>query len=322
VFKLGANWKPLSETDLALRGEYVRSRIARPISNFPGPSPTLEAAFPDRFVRDSDGNLVSVDLRPVNYDSARRDTLRVGFDFSKPLKSAAPSQAAIAAFRARREASGERGSEQDGPQQRPEGTESRQQGTGAPGVGGFGRFGGGGRNGGRLTFSLTDTITLVDEVRIRDGLKLDYLHGDAFGQAGGRPRHQVEARAGYFNNGLGARLSANWRSGTRVTTATGDSLRFAPLATFDLRLWANLGQRFDLVAKHPWLRGSSVRLEVDNIFDSKPKVRDAFGGVPVNFQPDLLDPLGRTISISFRKLFLPPRGSFRSEGSGGRGGDD
>ena len=34
------------------------------------------------------GNLTAVDFRPVNYDSARRDTIRWGFDFSKPLKSA------------------------------------------------------------------------------------------------------------------------------------------------------------------------------------------------------------------------------------------
>ena len=50
---------------------------------------------------------------------------------------------------------------------------------------------------------------------------------------------------------------------------------------------------------------NAVQLRVDNIFDSKPQVHDALGNVPLNFQPDLLDPLGRTIMISFRKLFLP-----------------
>ena len=34
-------------------------------------------------------------------------------------------------------------------------------------------------------------------------------------------------------------------------------------------------------------------------------MRDAAGIVPTSYQPDLLDPLGRTIMISFRKLFLP-----------------
>jgi iron complex outermembrane recepter protein len=319
VLKLGFNWQPFESTELRLRADYVHQTITDPISNFPGPTPTLEAAFPDRFVRDADGNLVSVDLRPVNYDSSRRDTLRIGFDFSKPLKSAAPSQAAIAALRARRGGSAQGGAQQ-GQQQSPEASQAPSAG-GRGGGRGFGRFGGG-RNGGRLTFSLTDTVTLVDNVTIRDGLKLDYLHGDAVGQAGGRPRHALEARAGYFNNGLGARLSANWRSGTEVTTATGDNLRFSPLATFNLRLFANLGQRFDLVAKHPWLRGTTVQFEVDNIFDTKPNVRDAFGKVPIGFQPDLLDPLGRTVGITIRKLFLPPPGSFRRSGPGGGGGDE
>ena len=313
VLKLGFNWRPLSETELTLRADYVRTQIDDPISKFPGPTAGLEQAFPERFLRDSEGQLVSVDFRPVNYDRSRRDTLRIGLDFSKPLRSARPSEAAIEAFRARRE--------------RPAGAEtSPREAQGAEGgrIPGLGRFGGGGeggRRGGRLTFSITDTITLVDEVVIAPGLpKLDYLDGDALGQRGGRPRHEVEARAGYFNNGLGARLSANWQSGTSVRTDIGDELLFSPLSTFDLRLWANLGQRFDLVAKHPWLRGSSVRLEVDNIFDSKPRVRNSLGEVPFGYQPDLLSPLGRTVSISFRKLFLPPRGSFRREGSGGAAG--
>jgi outer membrane receptor protein involved in Fe transport len=178
---------------------------------------------------------------------------------------------------------------------------------------------GGGRQGGRLQFSLTHTVNLIDEVTIRQGVpKLDYLHGDALGSTGGRPRHQVEAQGGYFNNGLGARVSANWRSGTRVDSSTGDDLRFSPLATFDLRLFANLGERFDLVSKYPVLRGTSLRFEVNNIFNSRPRVRDAAGEVPFNYQSDLLDPLGRTISISFRKLFLPPRSFFRRQSAEGQ----
>ncbi len=301
VVKFGGNWKPLEETDLTLRGEYVRSRTDDPVSSFPGPSTVLEAAFPERFVRDAAGRLVRVDLRPVNYAEARRDTLRWGFDFTKPLRSARPSQAAIERFRAMRGA-------QSAPQGPPPG------GPGG-GAGGFGRFLGGGRQSGRLQFSLTHILNQVDEVAIRPALpELDYLDGDAVGQTGGRARHELEAQGGWFNNGLGARLSADWRSGTRVESATGDALRFSPLATFDLRLFANLGERFDLVSKHPWLRGASARFEVRNLLDAKPRVRNSAGEVPTSYQSDLLDPLGRTVSISLRKLFLPARGSFRREG--------
>ena len=139
---------------------------------------------------------------------------------------------------------------------------------------------------------------------IRPGVpELDYLHGDAAGQGGGTPRHVVQAQGGWLNNGFGVHVGANWQSGTTVDTLTGDNLHFSPLATFDLRLFANFGDMPELTVKHPWLRGSSLRFDVTNIFDSKPRVHDAAGNVPLNYQPDLLDPLGRTIMISFRKLF-------------------
>jgi uncharacterized membrane protein YgcG len=329
VVKVGGNWKPSAELDLRLRAEYVRSRLDRPVSSFSGPSEALEAAFPERFVRDGSGQLVSADLRPVNFDEARRDTLRWGFDFTKPLRSARPPQALIDQMRARFRGPGgarpEGAPPPDGPP--PEGRGEGGGGPGGFGGGGFGGGGGGfggggggfggGRQGGRLTFSLTHAVNLLDEVTIRPGVpELDYLHGDAIGSFGGRPRHEVEAQAGWANNGLGARLSANWRSGTRVDSADAGSLRFSPLASFDLRLFANLGERFDLVAKHPWLRGTQVRLELRNLFDAKPRVRDADGEVPSSYQPDLLDPLGRTVGISIRKLFLPPPSFFRRQRSG------
>jgi len=333
VLKLGANWQPFEKTDLRLRGEYVHQTIARPIASLTV-TPTIEQAFPGRFVRDDSGQLISADLTPVNFESSERDSLRVGFDFSKPLKSHRPSQAVLDQMRAqfRRDfgsggpartppANGGQSGSTTGGTAPTEGASS-QSGPGG-GFGGFGRGGrggggGGGRfgggNRGRITFLLTDTITFVDKVKIGPGLPVvDYLHGDAQGQSGGTSRHQVQAQAGYFNNGLGARLSGNWRSGTRVDTLTGDNLHFSPLATFDLRLFANPGDIPEIAVKHPWFRGTQVQLKVDNVFNSRPKVHDAFGAVPLSFQPDLLDPLGRTIMISFRKLFLPNPSWFRRQ---------
>ena len=320
VVKLGANYQPFEKIDLRFRADYVKSIINDPISSLPGPSAALEAAFPGRFIR-SGGNLVSVDLRPVNFDQSRRETFRWGFDFTKQLKSARPSPAMIAQFRSRFAPPG--GGQANGGQPNSgqanngqPGGDQRNAGEARSGGRGFGGGGFGGPNRGRLQLSLTDTVTLVDQATIRSGLpKLDYLHGDAASQTGGTPRHKVELQAGWSNNGLGARLSGNWRSGTRVTGGTNGDLQFSPLTTADLRLFANLGERFDLVAKHPWLIGSSVRLEVDNLFNARPQVRDALGGVPSSYQSDLLDPIGRTVMISFRKLFLPQRFRARSSES-------
>lgn len=344
VFKLGANYKPWAETDFRLRADFVSQTIDNPISNFPGPSAALEDAFDDRFVRDGDNVLVSVDFRPVNFDQSRRQELRWGFDFTKPLKSARPSPAQIQQLRERfRRPAGQAAPGQAAPGQttrpeggappeggpRPEGArpDGERGGGGGGARGGGGRgfggggFGGGGANRGRLQLSMTHTVTFVDEATISDGLpKLDYLRGDASGRLGGTPRHRVELQTGWSNNGLGARLSGNWRSGTRVEGGPNGDLEFSDMATLDLRLFANLGERFDLVAKHPWLIGSSVRLEVDNLLNERPRVRDSFGTVPFSYQAGLLEPTGRTVTLSFRKLFLPRRGAGRGGGQGRQGG--
>jgi TonB-dependent receptor-like protein len=308
VLKIGGHWQPFEKTDLRLRADYVRQTIDDPQAGFPAASEALEAAFPERFVRDAGGNLVRVDLRPVNSDRSRRDTFRWGFDFTKPLKSKAPSQAAIASFRERFAAQArERGEAPPPPP--PEGGEARP-GSGGPGDGfrgfGGGRFGGG-RQGGRLTFSLTHQLNLVDEVTIAPGVpKLDYLHGEPVSSLGGRPRHEVQFETGYYNNGYGARLQGNWRSATTVESSSGD-LKFSPYFDLDLRLFANLSENFDLVSKHPFFRGASFRFDVDNLLNNRPKVRDADGLTPLSYQPDLLEPVGRTFGITFRKLFIPRR---------------
>ena len=323
VMKLGANWQPSEKLDLRLRADYVRSSIDRPQASFPAASAALEAAFPDRFVRDGGGNLIRVDLRPVNFLSSRRDALRWGFDFTKPLKSTPPSAATIAAMRARFAAARPPGEQAPAPGAAPGVADTP---TGSQRGGGFGGFGGpggggrfGGRNGGRLTLSMTHSLTFVDRVTIADGLpELDYLDGEAVGATGGRSRHEVEGEAGYYNNGLGARLSTNWRSGTRVdSSVTGGDLRFSPYASVNLRLFANLGERFDLVVKHPILRGTSLRFDIDNLFDARPTVRDATGTTPFSYQPGLLEPIGRTFGITLRKLFVPRR-FFQVGGGGGR----
>ncbi len=71
VWKLSGNWQPFTKADLRLRADYVHQTIARPVSNITV-TEAIESAFPDRFLRNSAGELVSVDLRPVNFDSLAR----------------------------------------------------------------------------------------------------------------------------------------------------------------------------------------------------------------------------------------------------------
>ena len=106
-------------------------------------------------------------------------------------------------------------------------------------------------------------------------------------------------------------MTGNWRSGTTVrgiadpvSGTTSSDLFFSDTATVNLRLFADLGQQRSLVRAVPFFRGTRVTLAIDNLFDSRPGVRDASGVTPLSYQPDYLDPQGRSFRISLRKVFF------------------
>jgi hypothetical protein len=309
VMKIGMTLRPFGETDLRLTANYTRARTRNAIESLSFPTAAIQAAFPDRFIRDADGNLITIDARPVNFFRERSDQLRWGINFSKRIKDSTAEQFRALAAAGRLQFPG----------RRPDGQTGASAGTGGQRQGGGGRFSGRGRGGGggRLQFALYHTWHFKDDVLVRPGGPfIDLLNGGSTGRGGGQPRHEIEAQAGITRNGLGARLSANWQSGTTVQGASGlagDDLRFGSLATVNFRLFANLGGMPKVIADHPWLRGSRVTVSIDNLFNERQRVRDATGMTPVNYQPDLLDPLGRTIRISFRKLFysIPQRAASR-----------
>lgn len=315
VLKIGLTLKPFKE-DVTLTANYVNSRIRNAIATFPEATAAIEAAFPDRFTRDADGNLLRIDARPINFARQDSSELRWGFTFTRRLKT---SERVIEAMRnsafarrmaeqraaatAAREAAGQGAPAQGG------GDGARGGGRGPGGAGGPGGFRGpgGGGQGGRLQLSVFHTWHIKDEVLIRRGLPvLDLLNGDVIGSGGGTSRHELEAQLTYANNGLGARITGTWQSGTTVDggagAPTGD-LRFSPVAKANARLFVNLSQIPALVDSG-WARGARISLKIDNIFDTRPRVRDATGATPLRYQAGYLDPLGRVIRIEFRKLIF------------------
>jgi hypothetical protein len=61
---------------------YRRQRILDGIGSLPPASEAVELAFPERFVRDSDGNLVEIDTRPLNLALAEKDSVHWGFNLN------------------------------------------------------------------------------------------------------------------------------------------------------------------------------------------------------------------------------------------------
>ena len=312
VIKLGATVKPF-KADVTITANYIDSVIRNSIAGFPEPTAAIEAAFPDRFSRDVDGNLLRVDARPINFERQSRSELRWGLTFTRRLKT---SEALAEAMRnsrrakemAERRAAALAAREAAGAVRQGGGGQGAARGPGGGRGQGGGGFGGGpGGQGGRLQFSMFHTWHLKDEVLIRRGLPvLDLLKGDSLGSSGGTSEHELEAQLVYSNNGIGGRLNASWQSGTTVVGAPGSpssTLRFSPYTRVNARVFVQLSQIPALIDSD-WAQGARISLRIDNLFDSRQRVRDATGATPLRYQPGYLDPAGRTIKIEFRKLIF------------------
>jgi hypothetical protein len=277
--RLGVNWKPFADRELNLSISYTLSRADDPASALPAATAEVQAAFPERFLRDESGQLAVVDVRPVNFLRSDREEIRWGFNW----------------FGGQGPATGRLGA---GPPPGARGGGRPMAMMGGPGMGGPP-----GRNGWQV--SLYHTAVLTDRILVRQGGPVfDLLDGSAAGTRGGTPANAIELQAGVFRQGRGARLSTSWKSGTTVRGATpaGD-LSFSDLATVDIRLFDTFAGNPDLVRRWPVLKGARVTLAVDNLFDAKLKVRDTQGAVPAGYAEDILDPVGRVLEISFRKVF-------------------
>lgn len=181
-------------------------------------------------------------------------------------------------------------------------------GPGGPGGGFGGGFGGGGGPPGAGTFQIGvyHTVKFTDEIVIRSGLPtLDLLDGASLGSGGGTPKNQIDVQGNVSRSGLGASLNARWQEGTvvRGSGAVGaQDLSFSALTTVNLRLFADLGAQPALRGK-PFFRGARISASVDNLFDARQTVRAPDGTTPITYQEDYLDPRGRVMRVSFRKLF-------------------
>lgn len=307
VLTLGVNFQPWSERDLRFSTSYTSTVVDDAIIAFPTITADLEAALPERFTRDGAGNLTAIDARPLNFARTEREELRTGFNYSRAFGT--PNPAAAQQGRGGPGGGGPRMMMMGGP---PPG------GAGAggppPGGGMQMRMGGGrgGRGGGmqpgqgRFNFSLYHTVRFTDQVVIRDNLPvLDLLDGDATGARGGTSRNELQVQAGIFRNGFGSFLNANWTEGTRVDGGLGGSdLAFSDQWTVNLNAFADLSQRTSWVERFPILKGTRINFGIQNLFDTRTEVTSSTGTVPLNYQPDFLDPQGRVFRISLRKILF------------------
>ena len=232
-------------------------RVRNAIGSLPPITPDIELAFPERFFRDDDGNLIEVDDRSVNLTREVIDDLKTGFNIWAPI----------------------------GPTARPGASTNRT----IPN---------------RVDISLTDTWYIHDTILVRDGVPgLNLLSGAPGNVTGGQPRHQVEFHTGIYQSGVGESIGGTWRSATVVGGADSSSpIFFSSLGTINAQAFADF-DRMPQMKRHAWCRGFRLSLGVVNLFDKRQSVHGAAGETPVAFEPGYLDPVGRTVSVTFRKVF-------------------
>jgi len=260
---------------LQLSSEYIDSNERNLTSFLPPASAAVQLAFPDRFVRDASGRLVTVDLRPVNFAAQRQQRLRYGLSLNAPLGGGAPRVAPSSAP----------DSEDDDDAPPPPPPTSAGPRT-------------------RLVLSANHSIVLRDEIEIRPRLNpVDLLRGGAIGIGGGRVRHQIDSTAGITSGGLGGRVSVTWRGPSQLETrinGQASALSFSPLLLVNLRAFADL-RRF--LPQSSWSDGLRLSLNVTNVANQRQRVRDSGGDTPLQYKPAYRDPLGRAVEFEIRKVF-------------------
>jgi len=269
--KFGLTYEPQWLEGLTLTGNYFRNRSTDPVAAFPALTPVIAAAFSQRVTRNAAGQLVALDQRALNFLATRSDQLRWGLSFQKQFGQAGPGSGGA----------GARG----------------------PRGGGFGSFGGG--QGGRWSVSLYHVVKFLDEIDVAaNAPTLDLLGGDAIAQTGGAPRHTLELEGGWFFKGIGFRVNGAHQTATNVRIGSAsDALQFSDLTTLNLRMFINFDQRPSVLKAVPMLKGTRLAIRIDNLLNDIQNVRDANGLVPVRYQRGYLDPVGRRVEVSLRKIF-------------------
>lgn len=266
--------RPLPKSTLMFNLMFRETTVRGGIGGLPAITSDVEHVFPERFVRDTSGNLLQVDTRPLNFEQSRQRVVSARIFGVIPLGPPSSFKASAA-------------------------TANPAAPLVPPASGGMANALGSGRP--QATISLTHEWRLEDRLRLREGLpERDLLDGAAV-SGRGPSRHMITGQANVTAGPVQATLSGRWRSGT-VSRGDGAELRFSSLTTFDLRASYMVGSDSALGRAANWLVGKRAFLEVSNLFDAQTHVRDSMGNTPLAYQPAYIDPLGRMVRVGVRAL--------------------
>ncbi|QDX26477.1 hypothetical protein FPZ54_10875 [Sphingomonas suaedae] len=155
----------------------------------------------------------------------------------------------------------------------------------------------------QYSLALTHRWRVRSELLVRSGLPvIDQLGGD-----GGQSAHFISLQATVGKRGVGANLSGNWSSATRVRgdvgTDGGGGFRVVPPAIFNLSLFVEPEHFRRGGARSSWMDKLKLSLDIQNVLRGYRKLLFDDGSVPAGYSRYETDPLGRTIKLTARKRF-------------------
>lgn len=153
-----------------------------------------------------------------------------------------------------------------------------------------------------LLFGMAVTPLLRDRLQFRPGSPmLNLADGDTYDATATRRRIGVYSWSGLSYKSMGVNIDEQWISGIHIRGGSPQSdLHFAPLLKLDVDFYASLES---WLPKKPWARKTNLFLTINNPLDQRQRVHDGTGVTPNRYQPDYIDPLGRMVKLTVRKLF-------------------
>ncbi len=144
-------------------------------------------------------------------------------------------------------------------------------------------------------------IKLRDRLELRRGSpELDLLHGDTI-IGNGIPQFSGYAYGGINRQGAGLTFDLWYGGSSRVRSSNPASdLRSSPILKVNLGGTIGLQQ---ILKTQDWAQKLQLKIDVNNVTDARQRIRDANGDVPIRLQRDFLDPVGRMVTLTLRKLF-------------------
>jgi hypothetical protein len=254
---------PIRNRDLRINLEIIDTD-ARNLAVIPGGAiAPVQRAFPNRFVRDASGGLVTVDLRSLNIARERERKLRLTTNFTAKIGRSSPSPAAKAEA------------------QQPSPPPSPPRAT--------------------VSSSVSATLRLDDAATLGTGSPtLDLLDGATLDGSGGRPRWEIDATLGTGIGALNVGTYARLQGPTRVQgDLAASDLHFSGRTW--VVLYGSLDA--EKLVRTAWTKRLTIQFTIENLLNDRINVRDRTGAVPNRYQAAYLDPIGRSIRIGVRKLF-------------------